>query len=416
MSTTTDRVHFYERQYLRAFDLVAEQMYHLEMRRRLNLALHLWGIVDGFDVAKGALVPGAPEQFIVSPGMAIDGFGREIVSPAAYALSDEDLRRNRIQAAGDYWLSIAYRRELTTPPSPGYRLCDLPDQYTRWHESFTFVITDAKPAPTPPELTGTLSDDPSKHDWPVVLGKVRVGSSGGDLTIDDAWLEGRTYVGSRTERLVSPVASLPSVTGESRRPIRIAADGLAERNFAVGENFVVNAADVLTPPALPPKFPPEQGSLKVNTDLFVKREIYKFNSVTNKWATLTSNIRQFVPDVRVRNDVVIAFSTGAVVQPVSGIENVEIETILDNPTERQLSVSIAGVTGRGFTDLATWMGAIPAAEPWQLDVHFEAPATLVGTKKWRFPVRWTIGPMSTAALVPLASISIRLNCVAVFVP
>ena len=71
MAISIDRVNFYERQYLRAFDLLAEQAYHLEMRRRLNLALHLWGIVDGFDVAKGAPVPGAPEQFIISPGLSL---------------------------------------------------------------------------------------------------------------------------------------------------------------------------------------------------------------------------------------------------------------------------------------------------------------------------------------------------------
>ena len=414
MSTMTDRVHFYERQYLRAFDLVAEQTYHLEMRRRLNLALHLWGIVDGFDIAKGAVVPGAPEQFIVSPGMAIDGLGREIVSPAAYALSDEDLRLNRIQGAGDYWLSIAYRRELSTPPSPGYRLCNLEDQFTRWHESFAFLITAANPTPsTPAELTGPLSDDPVKHDWPVVLGKVRVSAS---LAIEDAWLAGRTYIGSRTERLVSPVASLPAGTAESKRPIRIEADGLAVKNFAIGDDFIVNPADVLTPPALPPTFPPDQGGLKVQTDLFVKREIYKYNSATNKWATLTSNIRQFVPDVQVKSQVLTFTTPGALTQPVTDVEPVEIETALDNPTKRAMTVSIAGWTRPNMTNLGDWVTGAPFAEPLQIDVHFEEPSTLVGTRKWRFPVRWTIGPMSTAALAPLSMISVRLSCVAVFFP
>lgn len=416
MSTTTDRVHFYERQYLRALDLVAEQTYHLEMRRRLNVALHLWGIVSGFDVAKGAIVPGAPEQFIVSPGMAIDGFGREIVSAQAYALSSEDLRRNRIQVAGDYWLSIAYRRELTTPPSPGYRLCNLDDQFTRWRETVAFLITAANPTPSSaPDLTGPLPDDPATHDWPVVLGKVRVVSSGGNLEIGDAWLEGRTYVGSRTERLVSPVASLPAGTAESLRPIRIEADGLAVKDFAVGENFVVNPGDVITPPPLPAPFPAAQGSLKVQNDLFVKREIYKYDSATNKWATLTSNIRQFVPDVQVKQQE-ITFSTGAVTQPVEGFENVEFETILENPSEKHLTVALAGTTRRNVTDLVTWVGAIPADQPWQIDVRPEGAATLVGPKKWRFPVKWTIGPMSTDPLVPLSKTKIRISCVAVFLP
>ena len=67
VSSQIDRVHFYERQYLRAFDLEAEQAYHLQMRRRLNLALHLWGIVDGFNVAKGELVPGRPTSSSSAP-------------------------------------------------------------------------------------------------------------------------------------------------------------------------------------------------------------------------------------------------------------------------------------------------------------------------------------------------------------
>jgi hypothetical protein len=97
MITTIDRVHFYERQYLRSFDLTAEQLYHIEMRRRLNLSLHLWGIVDGLDLRPSDVVPGLPQAYHVSRGMAIDAYGREIVVPLDYPLTQADLERNRIQ-------------------------------------------------------------------------------------------------------------------------------------------------------------------------------------------------------------------------------------------------------------------------------------------------------------------------------
>jgi hypothetical protein len=74
MGTEIERLLFYDRQYLQSFDFTAEQAYHLEMRRRLNLALHLWGIAYGLELRRGEIVPGAPEQYYISEGMAIDAY------------------------------------------------------------------------------------------------------------------------------------------------------------------------------------------------------------------------------------------------------------------------------------------------------------------------------------------------------
>ena len=81
MSSSIDRVHFFERQYLRAYDLEAEQLYHIEMRRRLNIGLHTWGIVTGLDLRESETVPDIPKEFHISRGMAIDAYGRELVVP-----------------------------------------------------------------------------------------------------------------------------------------------------------------------------------------------------------------------------------------------------------------------------------------------------------------------------------------------
>src|SRR5580698_6941999 len=83
--TDIERLNYYEGEFLGAADFEAEQEYHREMRRRHNVGQHTWGIVSGFDLVQipnGAVDPngGLPEVDIyVQPGMAVDGFGREIV-------------------------------------------------------------------------------------------------------------------------------------------------------------------------------------------------------------------------------------------------------------------------------------------------------------------------------------------------
>src|SRR4051794_9030788 len=77
--TFPTRARFDDRQFLQAADLRVEQQYHREMRWRHNLGLHSWGVVAGLRVS----VPDANGrgQAAVQPGMAIDGYGRELVVP-----------------------------------------------------------------------------------------------------------------------------------------------------------------------------------------------------------------------------------------------------------------------------------------------------------------------------------------------
>jgi hypothetical protein len=68
------RVHYYNGQGLRPLDLTDEQAYHIAMRRRHNIAGHSWGILSGLD-----LEVGSDGQPVVRSGLAIDGYGRELV-------------------------------------------------------------------------------------------------------------------------------------------------------------------------------------------------------------------------------------------------------------------------------------------------------------------------------------------------
>lgn len=71
-----ERLNFFNGQRLQADDLRLEQDYHMRVRRWLNRSLYTSGIADGFEVHK---VPNAP-KVRVGPGLALDNFGREIIS------------------------------------------------------------------------------------------------------------------------------------------------------------------------------------------------------------------------------------------------------------------------------------------------------------------------------------------------
>jgi hypothetical protein len=291
MANNIERLNYYEREYLRSFDFIAEQNYHMEMRRRLNLALHLWGIVEGLDVKLGEIVPGAPNQFYISPGMAIDAYGREILLFAPYMLTEDDVTRNRITAAGRYSLFIVYTSELATPPSPGFSVCNLKDEYTRRRESFQIVIAD-QPDPTgEPTAIDELSDDPVAKPWPVRLGSVDIDAS---LTITNAWPKNRVYIGLRAQRIIAPVASLGDSAPDANRPISVEADLRARKNMIVGKDFAVVKADVTPTPVVDP-FPSKKGNLKVRHDLLLRGTLYK--EVDSKWFSLEEYLKSLMPDV-----------------------------------------------------------------------------------------------------------------------
>src|SRR5580658_10822280 len=92
-NTDIERLNYYEGEYLGAVDFQAEQEYHRDMRRRHNLGQHTWGIVTGLQLAQvpnGLNDPngGAAEADVyLQPGMAVDGFGREIVVLNQYQLT-----------------------------------------------------------------------------------------------------------------------------------------------------------------------------------------------------------------------------------------------------------------------------------------------------------------------------------------
>lgn len=229
-----ERVRYYQRQFLGAEDFQDEQAYHRDMRRRHNIAHHTWGIVVGLELIEKDKEgdPGAKDVY-VQPGMAIDGFGREIVvlQPVKLDPADFDSFTNLLHR--EVW--IAFDAESALRPASGYELCDVEDQSRRWLETYQIVIEPIKPThddvivdgkvvhPPPPTNPGDLTipvdesvphqELPDDQDEPRWL--VRLGSANWDgvnrkfvAAAPDRLLEGRRYVGAIAEDLYAPAGRL----------------------------------------------------------------------------------------------------------------------------------------------------------------------------------------------------------------
>jgi hypothetical protein len=82
------RVHYAERQRLRADDLRLEQDWRLGRAGRHELGHHHWGVARGLRV-----LADADGRYWLQPGIAVDGYGREVEVPAPVPLDLAGLRR-----------------------------------------------------------------------------------------------------------------------------------------------------------------------------------------------------------------------------------------------------------------------------------------------------------------------------------
>lgn len=187
-----------DRQFLQAADLRADQDYHRHMRWRHNLALHSWGVVAGLAVT---LPTDGGDRVRVETGMAIDGFGRELV----LAQPGEEAGQQRLDRgqAYDVWLEYA----LDDKAGPN-RLKERPWVRVRP----TVDRPSADPAVPPGVPTADLefgADRPPPADdrpWPVFLARLDFQEGG---WVPDT--RGRRYAGLVADRVVSPDGSAATV-------------------------------------------------------------------------------------------------------------------------------------------------------------------------------------------------------------
>jgi hypothetical protein len=218
-TTNPTRVLYTDRQFLQAADLQIDQAYHREMRWRHNLALHSWGILAGLEVTTDDSQSG-PVSIAVSSGMALDGYGRELVLPGN---TPQKVALDQTQSY-DVWLVYTE----SSPPPPPIRGCGGSIEAGRSVEQPRVLVTRtaerqspdvAKPNGVPP---GDLDFRPERpipgpeSAWPVFLARLDFraattntngtgaasGASGTKSWVTDG--TERRYAGLVAERIVSP--------------------------------------------------------------------------------------------------------------------------------------------------------------------------------------------------------------------
>ena len=153
------RVQYRERQRLTSADLRAEQDYRLGLGGRHHLSHHDWGVV------RGLCVQGKEGAYMLAPGIAIDGYGREILVDQAAPLPALNLQ----QCA---YVLLHYCDQPEQVP-PGRACADEPGPRVRQryallaNESARSLqaipdIADARAAGTPAQVA----------PWPVVIARV----------------------------------------------------------------------------------------------------------------------------------------------------------------------------------------------------------------------------------------------------
>ena len=245
------RLNYYNRQYLGFKDFRDEQKYHIEMRRRHNIAHHSWGIVVGLKLEeKKNEGQDVGVDVYIQPGMAVDGFGREILVLQPYKLDPALFDTFTDKKHREVWM--AYDEKYTQNPSPGYEVCGTEEQYTRVLETYRIlvgpqepihdpVIVDGRKAGVPPNQGyWTIPTDESvpyqellysekEPRWLVKVGSVHwdgvnrkfVEATQGQLH------EGRRYIGNVTAKVLAPVGELRIKDRNTETPLQNGKEGVA---------------------------------------------------------------------------------------------------------------------------------------------------------------------------------------------
>lgn len=127
---------FFEGQYLGADDLAAIVEYLRTGLARHALSARTWGVVAGLELVAGEIAPGE-YQVVVTPGVALDGYGRLIVVTAPAEIPAEKLI-GIDSGAVKVW--IRYAERPVQGARAGYGTCGAEDAYARINETFEIEV------------------------------------------------------------------------------------------------------------------------------------------------------------------------------------------------------------------------------------------------------------------------------------
>jgi hypothetical protein len=238
--TDIERLNYYEGEYLGAVDFEAEQEYHRDMRRRHNLGPHTWGIVTGLEIAQ--FLNGGPNNEVdvyIQPGMAVDGFGREIVIFTPLELTADMFVDFPQKQPLSIW--IAYDQQMILPSQDACATSGQKNAFNRVLEGYQIVIDPSLPTSDPIVVAGrsftppqpaavssafpsaagdivipadgsvpeqALPDDSTTANWLIQLGQVMWDGKRFLQMTQEVANTGRVYIGSVAAAIYAPSASL----------------------------------------------------------------------------------------------------------------------------------------------------------------------------------------------------------------
>ena len=392
VSNPAQRLRYFDGEYLRSYDFTDEQSYHIEMRRLMNLKLHLHGIVYGLEIVEDQdSVPGGPYFFSIARGMAIDQTGREIVVLAPYSLTNV-LNGPGLSAGNYYEVWICYQENETGLPAAGYLDCDAKNQNTRLQESFHVMLKPVHGASIVPDCGG------------VRLGiiQLQLGVLGLEIvksTVQTQNVE-RSYVGIRAQKVIAPdqvdahpdpfdITALTTPVPDKPLPGYLdvhpgafnRGNVVVKKNLVVGDDFVL---DKSVHTNLPDLTSIPTGNVKITSDLFLNGDFYGF--VNGDWFKLKDYILTLIPNTVVGNSpqtIPIPPST-----TTSATVHATVQTILPSVSQVQVLLSISEIDWVDESVLASWTAA---DGPIKIAVSAGSPTNTSG-KTWDIPIQWTVSP------------------------
>jgi hypothetical protein len=162
--TEIERLNYYEGEFLGAVDFEAEQEYHRDMRRRHNIGPHTQGIVTGLDIAQ-FLNGGANSEVdvFIQPGVAVDGYGREIVVFGPIQLTADMFADFPSKQLLGVW--IGYTQQMLQPSGDACASASQTNAYSRVQETFQIVIDPIHPTNDGVVVDGNNVTPPDTSTW-----------------------------------------------------------------------------------------------------------------------------------------------------------------------------------------------------------------------------------------------------------